>query len=135
MPRERFESVVELLKRNPRVRLAYAFGSALSSPETARDLDVAVLLDSKPSWHQERELRAEAATAARAVDLTILNRAPPMLRREVVTTGRCLFARDVRERTEFELAALARYLDFLPMRRVQEIYLRERVEERRGSAR
>jgi hypothetical protein len=43
-------------------------------------------------------------------------------------------ARDPREQAEFEIVGLSRFLDFQPVRRVQQEYLRARVEERRGSA-
>ena len=77
-----------------------------------------------------------AAASARSfrVDLVILNEAPPALRFEIVTSGRCLLARDPREQAEFEIVSLSRFLDFQPVRRVQQEYLRARVEERRGAA-
>jgi hypothetical protein len=64
----------------------------------------------------------------------ILNSAPPALRYEIVTSGRCLFARDAREQAEFEIVSPSRFLDFQPVRRVQQEYLRARVEGRRGAA-
>jgi predicted nucleotidyltransferase len=128
--------LLELLARDPHVRLVYGFGSAIG--ETAgplSDVDVAVLLDARLGWDAERELRGSLAAAVPDVHLVILNDAPPTLRFEVVTSGQCLLARDPREQAEFEIVSLSRFLDFQPVRRVQQEYLRARVEERRGASR
>jgi predicted nucleotidyltransferase len=132
---EAYDRLVELLARDPRVRLVYAFGSAArDAVGPLSDVDVAALLDARPDWDAERELRGRLAAAVPGVDLVILNEAPPALRFEIVTGGRCLLARDPREQAEFEIVSLSRFLDFQPMRRVQQEYLRARVEERRGPA-
>jgi len=130
---ERYGPLVGALSRDDRVRLVYAFGSVAREGGGPRsDLDLAVLLAARPSWEEERELRAALAATVPRVDLVILNDAPPTLRFEVITGGRCLFARDSREQAEFEITSLSRFLDFQPFRRVQQTYLRARVEERRG---
>ena len=130
------ERLVEVLAADPRVRLVYAFGSAASGVAgPLSDVDVAVLLDRAPGWDEERELRARLDAVAPRVDLVILNEAPPALRFEVITAGRCLLARDACEQAEFEITSLSRFLDFQPVRRVQQEYLRARVEKRRGAAR
>jgi predicted nucleotidyltransferase len=128
-----YTRLVEALSGDARVRLIYGFGSTLRGEAGPRsDLDLAVLLNARPSEDEERELRAALAELAPAADLVILNDAPPALRFEVVTGGRCLLARDPVEQAEFELTSLSRFLDFQPVRRVQQEYLRARVKERRG---
>lgn len=130
-----FDALLDVLRDDPRVRLVYLFGSrARGEAAVDSDVDVAVLLDRRLSWEQERHLRAVTARAQPNLDLVVLNDAPSLLRREVVADGRCVFARDPREQAEFELVSLSRYLDFQPMRRVQQRYLRERVRERHGSS-
>lgn len=130
-----YDRVVELLKADPRVRLVYAFGSAASGVTgPLSDVDVAVLLDAPLAWDAERELRGRLGMLVPRLDLVILNEASPALRFEVVTSGRCLLARDAREQAEFEIVSLSRFLDFQPVRRVQQEYLRARLEERRGAA-
>jgi predicted nucleotidyltransferase len=134
--RDAYDRLVELLAADRRVRLVYAFGSAArDTAGTLSDVDVAVLLDARLDWDAERELRGRLAGAVPGVDLVILNEAPPAVRFEIVTDGRCLFARDPREQAEFEIVSLSRFLDFQPVRRVQQEYLHARVEERRGAAR
>ena len=131
-----YARLVATFATDPRVRLVYAFGSAArSAGGPLSDVDVAVLLDARPDWDAERELRGRIDAVAPRIDLVLLNDAPPALRFEVITTGRCLLARDAREQAEFEIVSLSRFLDFQPVRRLQQAYLRARVEERRGSAR
>jgi hypothetical protein len=129
-----FAPVLEILEHDPRVRLVYAFGShARNEAQPHSDLDVAVLLDRKLSWHEESALRAKLMGSAPKVDLVILNDAPPVLRYEIVSDGSCLLARDADEQAEFEVTSLSRFQDFQAVRRLQQEYLRARVEERRGS--
>jgi predicted nucleotidyltransferase len=130
-----YDRLLELLATDERVQLVYAFGSAAADAGgPLSDVDVAVLLDAPLDWDAERELRGRLGAAVPRLDLVILNDAPPVLRFEVITNGRCLFARDTRQQAEFEIVSLARFLDFQPVRRVQQEYLRARVEERRGAA-
>jgi len=133
--RDPYAALLDALARDPRVRLAYAFGSAargVAGPLS--DVDLAVLLAPMPTWDEEQELRAALAAIEPKVDVVLLNTAPPVLRYEVITSGRCLVARDPAEHAEFEITSLSRFLDFQPFRRVQQAYLRERVEERRGTS-
>ena len=131
-----YERLVALLAPDEHVRLVYAFGSAArDAAGPLSDVDVAVLLDRRLDWDEERGFRAHLDAALPGVDVVILNDAPPALRFEVITGGRCLLARDAREQAEFEIVSLSRFLDFQPVRRVQQEYLRTRVEERRGAAR
>lgn len=127
------DRVAGVLRADPRVQLVYAFGSAVhGTAGPLSDVDVAVLADPLLTWDEERGLRARIAEVAPVVDLLILNHAPPALRFEVITGGRCVFARDARGQAEFEITSLSRFLDYQPVRRVQQAYLRARVEERRG---
>jgi predicted nucleotidyltransferase len=133
--RDAYDALLELLTHDPRVQLVYAFGSAASrSAGPLSDVDIAVLLGARLDWDAERELRGRLDAAVPGVDLVILNEPPPALRFEIITSGRSLFVRDPRERAEFEILSLSRFLDFQPVRRIQREYLRARLEERRGAA-
>jgi predicted nucleotidyltransferase len=128
------EAVTALLDRRPDVRLAYVFGSvAAGRSQRGSDLDVAVLFASAPS-PATLDLLAEELEGASAhpIDLVNLATAPPLLAHEVVRSGRCIVCRDAGERGEFEARATLRYLDTAHLRRIQDEYLRERVEARRG---
>lgn len=129
----RLAPALAVLGAQHRVRLVYGFGSAFDGTAgPLSDVDLAVLVDGPLGWNEEQELRSRVAEVLPRVDLVVLNDAPLVLRFEVVTAGRCLFARDAREQADFEILSLSRFLDFQPMRRVQQAYLRARVEERRG---
>jgi predicted nucleotidyltransferase len=128
------EALKKALAADPQVRLAYLFGSQVhGQPGPSSDVDLAVLLERSPSWEEEQDLRRSLAGLVRRLDVVILNDAPPVLRYEVVTAGRCLLVRDSREQAEFEIHALSRFQDIQPFRRVQQRYLQARLEARRGA--
>jgi len=135
MPDDRCTALLEFFHADPRVRLAYAFGSQVHGDAgPLSDVDVAVLLSEPLDFDAERQLRADLLAIEPAIDLVILNDATVVLRHEVVTGGRCLLWRDEAERAAFEMDTLSRYLDFQPFRRVQQQYLQQRVEQRRGTS-
>lgn len=87
----------------PEVLAAFLFGSAARGrSHRESDLDVAVLLDRALAGDRASrfELGLDVAGAlARTlgrndVDLVVLNDAPPLLAREIVTGGRLVFCRD-----------------------------------------
>jgi len=128
-------SAQALLETDPRVRLCYQFGSSVrDGAPAARDVDIAVYLGRPPSYAEEVTFRSELQARDPRVDLVFLDGAPVVLVHEVVTTGRCLVARDGREQAEFEIRAIARYQDFRPFLQVQWDYLRWRSEARRGAS-
>ena len=62
------------------------------------------------------------------IDLTILDAATPVLRYEVVATGRRLFARNESRADEIELSWVSHYLDTAYLRRIQQDLQREALE-------
>ena len=134
MPDDRYTGLIEILQPDSRVRLAYAFGSRVHGEAgPLSDVDLALLLASRLDWDEERHILADLQAVEPNLDLLILNDAAVVLRHEVVTGGRCLLWRSKAERASFEMDTLSRFLDFQPFRRVQQQYLRERVEQRRGT--
>jgi predicted nucleotidyltransferase len=126
----RFESIQRVLERHPDVRLAYVFGSVARGHErVGSDVDIAILFQNAPAPATVDRLAIDLQRALhRAVDLVVLNSAPPLLAREAITGGRLIVCRDEDERVCFEARALARYLDTAHLRCVQYAYLRERAE-------
>ena len=105
-----------VLRRDPRVRLVYLFGSS-AAPHTSevRDVDMAVLTDPPLTLDELLRLRADVIAEARVpIDLVALNDAPVVLAREVADGGRCLYARSPDDETAFVTHARARYWDFKP---------------------
>ena len=100
---------------------AYLFGSrARGRPRRNSDVDVAVLLaeaaDTTATWGERAELTTllMSALGTNAVDVVILNRAPPLLYHRVLRDGVRLLARDPMQTVSREAHALSRYFDYLP---------------------
>ena len=108
------------------VLLVYLFGS-LGKGLPGNDIDLAILGGSKPVY-QLREAFAEKLGTER-IDLIDLESASPLLRFEIISTGRTLYAADELFHEEFELDTLHQYRDTAPLRRRQSEYLRERMAQ------
>ncbi len=115
----------------PSLSAAYLFGSAARGQMLAdSDIDVAIdigrALSTTECWNAMQHL---AARAARDVDLIDFRTASDVLRYQVLTTGRRLFARDGAAQASFEAAALSEYFDFVAQRAplMQDIVERGRV--------
>ena len=108
------------------VLLAYLFGS-LGTDREANDIDLAILTRDKPAYCL-REQIVECLGTER-VDLVDLERASPVLRFEILKTGRPLYVADEELNERFELETLHLYRDTRFMRRRQEEYLRERMAQ------
>lgn len=125
------------VSRHPHVRLVYLFGSgARRRLRSGSDIDVAVRFDGRPSISELGEIaQAIAGATGRRVDLIDLDTAPPLLQREAIKTGTLIHAASEEERIDFELRALARYMDTAHLRRVQHRALHEWAEEYRARSR
>jgi predicted nucleotidyltransferase len=124
-----------ILSQQEDVVAAYLFGSvARGQARPASDVDVAVLLDLErsPLEQVERQLdltEALGATANRPVQITMLNRAPPILIYQVLRDGLLLYERDTQERIAFEVRAIRIYLDLKPMLEFLSERLLSRIQE------
>jgi predicted nucleotidyltransferase len=119
---QRLEQLPALLKREG-VSLAYLFGS-LSQGRKGNDVDLAILVRDAPAFRLREAIVEHLGTER--VDLVDLKRASPVLRLEILRTGRLLYAADEQTRERFELATLHLYRDTRPLRRQQREYLRRR---------
>ncbi len=119
------EQIAERLTRalSPRAEVleAYLFGSrGRGSAHRESDVDVAVYVDTArveaSAFGYQADLTAHlmAALGRDAVDVVVLNRAPPLLYHRVLRDGVRLLSRDLRATTTRAGRALAQYLDFLP---------------------
>jgi len=111
----------ELLEPRPEVLDAYLFGSTARARQQQRsDVDIAVYVDEGRCEEDGFGYHAELTTAlmsglrTNAVDVVILNRAPPLLYHRVLRDGIRVLSRDLRATTVREGRALSRYCDFLP---------------------
>lgn len=108
------------------VLLAYLFGS-LSRGQAGQDVDLAVLTRDRPAFHL-REAITDCLETER-LDLVDLRRASPVLRFEIIRTGRRLYVADEEALEQFELATLHLYRDTRPLRRRQREYLARRMTQ------
>jgi len=117
---------------------AYLFGSQATARVGAlSDVDVAVWVeptrDPETRWTLRADLLRSATEAlgTEAVDLVLLNEAPPLLAHAVMRDGVLLLERDPRERVRLETAAMIDYLDTGWLRGTQAAARRRRLEENR----
>jgi len=121
--KQRLEELIPLFKREG-VSLVYLFGS-LAKGLPGNDIDLAVLGRNKPIY-QLREKIVDTLGTER-IDLVDLESASPLLRFEVISTGRALYVTDETQRERFELATLHLYRDTALLRLRQEEYLKGRM--------
>jgi predicted nucleotidyltransferase len=113
--------VTSVLAPRTEVLEAYLFGSiARGQRQPHSDVDVAVYIDmgllSAPVIDFQADLTADLMQALRtnAVDVVILNEAPPLLYHRVLRDGIRLLSRDLKRTTVRESQAMSRYFDYLP---------------------
>jgi predicted nucleotidyltransferase len=119
--------------QHPGVVAAFLFGShARGAAHRDSDIDVSVLLDRRrfPDRRVRFAARLQltgwliAATHCNQVDVVVLNDAPPLLSRHIVTTGERLFCADEAVMHSFYRDALLRAADIAPfLRRMARIKL------------
>jgi hypothetical protein len=116
---------------------AYLFGSAARGEGgPLSDLDVALLFAESTPAPRRLDLAAAVAEEAErltkaAVDIVILNDAPPALRHRVIRDGLLLCASDERRRVAFESRSIAEFMDFQPVIDRYDRHLFERAREGR----
>jgi uncharacterized protein len=124
----RLENLDSLFKKGE-VMLAYLFGSlakeAEISPRPMGDVDLAILTKERPASDLFEEL-ADALGTDR-LDLVDLRHASPILRYEVMRSGRPIFISDVSIKERYEMDTIHLYRDTEPMRRRQREVLKERM--------
>ena len=119
---QRLDQLMPIFEREG-VLLAYLFGS-LSQTTKGNDVDLALLLKNEPAFHL-RDAVVDCLGTER-VDVIDLHNASPVLRFEIVRSGRVLYAPDAALQEQFEMATIHLYRDTHFMRDQQDRYLRER---------
>lgn len=122
---QRLDQLPTLLAEN-NVLLAYLFGS-LAQQASGNDIDLALLRSPGEKPYQLREALTDFLGTQR-LDIVDLRRANNVLRFEVISTGRCLYAVDADVRLNFELETVRIYHDREIPRRRQEAILKERMK-------
>jgi predicted nucleotidyltransferase len=130
--------LVAVLRAGPPLRFAMLFGSAAKGTQrTDSDVDVAIFPDD-PQLSLADELSLQTSltrTCARDVDLVRLDRAPTLVRWQVVRHGRVLLEPRPFTAARFIAAAIADYLDFAPaFERAAETFRRALIAAGREAA-
>ena len=132
------KKIKDHLYQKDEIIFAYIYGSVARNQDTRlSDIDLAIYIDEdkKPSagpFGYRSDLIAELQPlAGNDIDLIILNDASNLLAYNVFKEGSLLFNKDPDLRTRVQAKTVDKYLDFLPMLRVQEKYLKERIEQNR----
>jgi uncharacterized protein len=111
------------------VRLAVLFGSAAKGALRAdSDLDVGLLMANGRPLPPALQVTLERTTG-RAVDLTLLDLAPPLLRFEIARGGVVLLARDPHAWADFRAHAMIDWWDWAPTARMMHAAMAARLED------
>jgi predicted nucleotidyltransferase len=113
------------------VLVAYLFGShAVGRAGSNSDYDLAVLLDTSLTQRERGRWRLELIGRLidyyrrDAIDLVVLNDAPPVLKFEVIRVRHVLYNRDDEARVAFEVRTMQEWFDWAPRyRRMQQARL------------
>jgi predicted nucleotidyltransferase len=115
------ERITAVLSARREILEAYLFGSrGRGEGQAHSDIDVAVYVDEREIAPSPFGYRAALTSAlmgglgTNAVDVVILNHAPPLLYHRVLRDGVRLLSRDLRATTRREGLALSRHCDFVP---------------------
>ena len=89
----------------------------LTETEKKKDFYTALITDLQQLLENER------------FDLLLLNNTSPLIKKEVISSGRIIYACSEMEQENFEIKVLQEYLDTAHLRKVQNEYLQKRVEQ------
>lgn len=127
--------ITTYLAQQGRLVAAYLFGSlAEETDHRQSDVDVALLLlqDTDQETALQVRLRVMAdleRVCQRPVDVVILNRAPPLLRFQVIQRGQVLATRDDEARCLFQARTMSEYYDAQRYLDYQFAHLISRIRE------
>ena len=123
------DRVVALLEERFGLDALFVFGSeAAGTPRRDSDVDLAALLRRRPDGLELLDAQtALEEIAGRDVDLVDLGAASPILARQVLRSGRCVFGASAAALAHFEAILPSRYEDLKRVRAEAESALVQRV--------
>jgi len=109
-------AIRDVLEADPRVRLAYVFGSWAEGKATSQsDVNVAIYVSGDLGWRDYVALKNKLEDATgRAVDLIVLNNAPPALAYRVIARGEPILITDRNLMADVETRIVREWLDLKP---------------------
>ena len=138
MKKTQLKKLKDHLYQKEEIIFAYIYGSVARDQDTRlSDIDLAVYIDEDkkpeagPFGYRSDLITELQPLAGNDIDLIILNDASNLLAYNVFKEGKLLFNKDPDLRTRVQARTVDKYLDFLPMLKVQERYLNERIDQDR----
>ena len=137
---EKLQPFVRLLQSNDSIAALYLFGSYAEGRQTPlSDIDLAVLFDvsiaKEASFSERLRLLGELSSClgTDAVELVVLNEAPPPLGYRVTRDGELLYASDKADSqiVNYKVKTWDRYFDYQPTQKIFSAGLAKRIQEGR----
>ena len=118
----------EYFENHPEVILVYLFGSSITGKQhPGSDVDIAVLFNQRPDFEKILKMQGDLEKIViKDVDLVVLNDAPPVLRKQVLSKGREIFCRDNKTKYYFIIKTMNEYDDLKYYRKILERNIQEK---------
>jgi predicted nucleotidyltransferase len=127
------DRIVALLDGRFGLDALFVFGSeAAGTPRRDSDVDLAALLRCRPDGLELLDAQTALGRSGRDVDLVDLGAASPILARQVLQHGRCLFGAGASALASFEAILPSRYEDLKRVRAEAENALVQRMSHGRS---
>lgn len=118
-----------VLSKEPRIRLAYVLGSAVSGrTKSDSDFDLAVVVDNKDKidFNHIYSLLSQIGFP-KDLDLSVVDKnSSPLFLYQVISTGECVYQRGDQTKTSFEAFVLRNYYDNAHLRNIYYSYLKSK---------
>lgn len=127
----RIDNKIKKMCLKHHIKLFYIYGSySVGNPGRLSDLDLAYLSDVQISWEEETKLLEEATEIfeEEAIDLVDLKKVPLTLIHRILKWGKCLYAKDLKTKIDFETRKEDEYFDTEPIRKEYFKNMLERIE-------
>lgn len=129
------QSIIKLCEKYD-VKLLVLFGSAAEDPKKARDIDIGALFKKRIPARLELDFfyDTQRVFATDRLDVVVLDKAEPVLLKEVALNGRPLFESSANEFDFFIINAIAKYQETNENRRLANDQVGSFLSKRRRGA-
>lgn len=128
------EQLIPFFEIRPEILFAYLFGSqATGQTNPMSDIDIAVAIDHSKIRESDFPYGYASFLTSQfmgllktnAIDVVLLDKAPPALKYSIFGKGVCLFSRNEEHEKQIYLQSLRRYQDTTSLRRIQQYYFKQ----------